>query len=194
MIQIGSTILSLDVIEKKFACNYAKCKGICCVEGDAGAPLTDEEITQIEQALPDILPLLSPENQKTITQKGIFYIDLDKEKVTSLVNHAECAFVITENSMYSCAIERAWEQGKCELQKPISCHLYPIRIKKYHDFEGVHYDSWHICKDAIVKGNNKGIRVFEFCKTALIRKYGKDWYAELEIIASQWELETNKTK
>ena len=192
MIQLGSTILSLDIIEKKFACNYTACKGICCVEGDSGAPIQDKEIAEVEKALPYILSLLDKKNQDAIKTQGVFYLDTDKEKVTTLVNNKECAFVINKNGSYSCAIAKAWQEGKSTLQKPISCHLYPIRVKSYKDFEGLHYELWHICKDAVCKGEKNKTKVFEFCKSALVRKYGDAWYAELETIAMQWEQESIK--
>jgi len=191
MIQIDNTLISLDIIEKEFVCDYAKCKGICCVEGDSGAPLTNEEITILEKSLDVILPLLPQKNREVLQNKGVFYVDREGEKVTSLVNNAECAFVITENGMISCAIERAWEQGLVSIPKPISCHLYPIRTKQYRDFEGLNYDTWHICKDAVCKGKQESVKVYQFLKNSLIRKYGADWYLQLEMIANQWLQDKN---
>lgn len=189
MIQIGNTLLSLDILEKEFVCDISKCIGICCVEGDSGAPVTDNEITIISNNLDKILPFLSSQSREAINTNGVYYIDRDGDKVTTLVKNAECAFVIFENGIYSCGIEKAWEQGLIEFQKPISCHLYPIRCRKYSEFEALNYDSWHICKDAVCKGKIEGIKVYQFLKGALIRKYGEDWYAELEEIAKQWELQ-----
>jgi hypothetical protein len=194
MIQIDNTLISLDIIEKEFVCDYAKCKGICCVEGDSGAPLTNTEIEQIEALLPELLPLLAKQNQEIIRSQGVFYIDSENEKVTSLVNNAECAFVIHEKGMISCAIERLYEQGKSEIPKPMSCHLYPIRARKYRDFEALNYDIWHICKDAVCKGKTEQKKVFQFLKTSLTRKYGEAWYMQLEEIARQWEIDKIKIK
>jgi len=194
MIQIGKTLISLDVVEKEFACDYAKCKGVCCIEGDSGAPYTDDEISIIEKSLDKILPYLPRKNRKILKRDGVFYIDEEGEKVTTLVEGAECAFVITdEDGMLSCGIEKAYEDGKVSIPKPISCHLYPIRTRQYKEFEALNYDTWHICKDAVCKGQKKGIKVYQFAKNSLIRKYGNDFYTELEQTAIQWELQ-NKTK
>ncbi len=193
MIQIGKQLISLDVIEKEFACDYTKCKGICCIEGDSGAPISDEEIKIVEEKLHEILPYLSRKNKKVLKKDGIWYTDQDGEKVTTLVDNAECAFVITdENGMLSCAIEKAYEDGKVSIPKPISCHLYPIRTKNYKDFEALNYDTWHICKDAVCKGKKEKTKVYQFTKNSLIRKYGEDWYRELEQIAQQWQQQNNK--
>jgi len=187
MIQIGNTLISLDVIEKEFVCDVSKCIGICCVEGDSGAPISDEEIEIVTKHFDTILSFLSPKNKAVLIKNGPFYIDREGEKVTTLVNNAECAYVIFENGIYSCAIERAWEKGLVPIPKPISCHMYPIRTRKYSEFEAVNYDTWHICKDAVCKGKQKKVKVYEFLKSSLIRNYGEDWYNELDAIAHQWK-------
>jgi hypothetical protein len=187
MIQIGSSIVSLDIIEKEFVCDITKCKGICCIEGDSGAPINDDEIAVITKHLDKILPFLSTQNKNILKKNGVFYIDEEGEKVTTLVNNAECAFVVNEGGILSCAIEQAWKQGLVPIPKPISCHLYPIRCRQYRDFEGLNYDTWHICKDAVCKGKNEKVKVYQFLKTSLIRKYGENWYQELEAVALQWE-------
>jgi len=195
MIQIGSTIISLDVIEKEFICDVAKCKGVCCIEGDSGAPVTDEEIAILEKELDKILPFLPPQNKQVLKNNGVFYVDQEGDKVTTLVNNAECAFVLQEDGILSCAIERAWNKGLVTIPKPISCHLYPIRCRQYRDFEGINYDAWHICKDAVCKGKEEKVKVYQFLKSSLIRKYGENWYQELEQVAHQWERDKrNKTK
>lgn len=193
MIQIDKTLISLDVIEKEFVCDYAKCKGVCCIEGDSGAPITDEEITIVEKSLHHILPYLSRKNKKILKREGVWYIDREGEKVTTLVENAECAFVITdENGMLSCGIEKAYEDKKVSIPKPISCHLYPIRTKQYKDFEALNYDTWHICKDAVCKGKDEGVKVYKFLRQSLVRYYGQDWYNELEQIAMQWQQQKKK--
>lgn len=186
MIQIENTLISFDVIEKYFCCDVAQCKGICCIEGDSGAPLTDAEVLAYQKYLPKILPYLCEKNQETIRNNNVFYYDLDGEKVTTLVNNAECAFTIIENGVFSCAIERAFRDGAIPVQKPISCHLYPIRCRQYRDFEAINYDTWTICKDAVCKGKSEKLRIYEFLKEPLIRKYGKAWYKELETVAKEW--------
>ena len=192
MFEIDKTLVSLDIIEKEFACDYAKCKGICCVEGDSGAPITDEEIAILEESLSVIVPFLAQKNKEALQTNGVFYIDREGEKVTTLVNNAECAFVMIENGMVSCAIERAWEKGLVSIPKPISCHLYPIRVKQYKNFDGLNYDRWHICNDAVCKGKKESIKIYQFLKNSLIRKYGSDWYMQLETIAEQWIHDKNK--
>ncbi|HRS18785.1 MAG TPA: DUF3109 family protein [Bacteroidales bacterium] len=187
MIQIGNTLISLDILEKKFICDITKCKGICCVEGDSGAPLTDDETKVLSESLPQIEPFLDSVHVEILKKQGVFYIDHEGEKVTTLVNNAECAFVVKKDGVLFCGIELAYKQGLVSIPKPISCHLYPIRCKQYRDFEALNYDTWYICKDAVNKGNNEGVALYQFLKAPLIRKYGEQWYAELEMIAHQWK-------
>ncbi len=193
MIQIDKTLISLDVIEKQFCCDISQCKGICCIEGDSGAPLTDAEVLAYQKYLPKILPYLSNKNQSVLRENNVFYYDAhDGEKVTTLVDNAECAFTIVENGVFSCAIERAFREGVIPVQKPISCHLYPIRCRQYRDFEAINYETWTICKDAVCKGKAENVRVYEFLKEPLLRKYGKAWYKELEKIAKEWLTQKNE--
>ncbi|MDA3883589.1 MAG: DUF3109 family protein [Bacteroidales bacterium] len=187
MIEIDNTLISLDIIEKNFVCDYAKCKGVCCIEGDSGAPVNEEEIAILQKDLQNILAYVPKKNKKVLKKEGVFYIDQEGEKVTTLVENAECAFVTHNNGVLTCAIELAWKDGKTTLQKPISCHLYPIRSKKYRDFEALNYDTWHICKDAVCKGNTENIKIYQFLKESLIRKYGRNWYTQLEMIATEWQ-------
>lgn len=186
MLQIGETLVSLDVIEKNFVCNLAQCKGECCIDGDAGAPLTKNEITEIEKNYTKIKKHLSEEGKEIIAKQGISYIDEDGEPVTSLINGNECAFVTMENGTAKCAIEKSYLLGEINFIKPVSCHLYPIRIKKYNDFDAINYDIWEICNDAISNGNKLGVPIYKFLKEPLIRKYGTDWYNELEFAAKEY--------
>ena len=194
MIQIGDQIVSLDVLEKEFCCDLSKCKGICCVEGDAGAPITDSEIKDYQENLDDILPYVSSKNQSVLKEKGVFYLDEEGEKVTMLVDGGECAFTEHRDGMLFCAIEHAFRDGKIAVQKPISCHLYPIRCHQYRDFEALNFHSWSVCADAFCKGKNEKIKVYQFLKEPLIRKYGGAWYSELCEIAKQWEEQKNGKK
>lgn len=180
MIEIGRALVSLDVITKEFSCDIKKCKGICCIEGDSGAPVEDDEIEYLEQNIDKIYPFLSDEGKNAIQKNGIYYIDIEKDKVTTLINGSECAFTVFENGITQCGIEKAWAAGKISFRKPLSCHLYPIRIAKYKDFDALNYDKWDICSDACILGKQKGIKVYVFSKEPLIRKYGKEWYTELE--------------
>jgi len=194
MIQIGEQIVSLDIIEKEFCCDLSKCKGICCIEGDAGAPLTDAEVADYEKNIENILPYLSEKNQSVLKEKGVFYLDEEGEKVTMLVDNAECAFVEHKDGILFCGIEHAFRDGKISVQKPISCHLYPIRCHQYRDFEALNFHSWNVCSDAVCKGCNEQIKVYQFLKEPLIRKYGKEWYDELCEVAKQWEEQKNGKK
>lgn len=195
MIQIGNQIVSLDVLEKEFCCDLSKCKGVCCIEGDAGAPITDEEISNYQKDLDKILPYLPDKNQQVLKEKGVFYFDEEHEKVTMLVDNAECAFVEHKDGLLLCGIEQAYRDGKISVQKPISCHLYPIRCHTYRDFEALNYESWSICSDALCKGKKEGLKVYQFLKEPLIRKYGQEWYDELCEVAKQWaEAKKNQTK
>ena len=181
MIEIGKTLVSDDVVAKQFVCDLNACKGACCVHGDSGAPLEDEETEILEKIYDDIKPYLTKEGQEAIKKQGHWLIDSDGDKVTPLVDgNKECAYTIFENGMALCGIEKAWKDGKSKFRKPISCHLYPVRITKYKQFDAVNYDKWDICKPACACGEKLQVPVYRFVKDALIRKYGKEWYGELE--------------
>ncbi len=187
MLQIKDTLISLDLIEKFFHCNLESCLGECCIEGDAGAPLLEEERMALEQMLPDILPLLSPKARKVVEEEGISYIDSEGDLVTNLVDGANCVFTcLEENGMCLCALEKGRRAGNKKLFKPISCALYPVRLKEYDGFTAVNFHRWKICKAAEVLGRAKGIRAFEFLKEPLTRKFGKEWYDELSLTANAW--------
>jgi hypothetical protein len=181
MIQIDDKILSLDLFQKKFVCNYAKCKGICCVEGDSGAPLEEEEAKIIEEIYPKIKHLLSKEAIEIINNEGTSVVDFEDELVTPIINGKECVYTyIDVQGNVHCAIEIAWKEGLVDFRKPISCHLYPIRTKKLSYGEALNYDVWPICKDALVLGEKKGVSVYQFLKEPLIRKYGEAFFNEIE--------------
>jgi len=185
MIQIGSTIVSLDIFEKQFVCNIAKCKGKCCVIGDSGAPLTDEEITILQEAYPKVKPYMTPAGIAVVEQKGVYDTDFDNEKVTPLIGDGEdCVYSFNEKGVFYCAIEKAFMNGETDFRKPVSCHLYPIRITKYNAFEAVNYHCWSICSDALEYGKTKGTPLYVFLKEPLIRKYGAEWYEQLCLAAN----------
>lgn len=186
MIEIGNVLVHEDIINNDFVCNLNKCKGICCVEGDAGAPLTIEE-TQI---LPDIYkkvkPYLTEKGVQAIESQGTHVLDYDDEWSTTCVDkNKECAFVTWENGITKCGIEKAYEDGVVDWKKPISCHLYPIRVTKYPEFDVLYYDRWSICSDACVLGEELKVPVYKFLKDPLIRTYGEVWYNELEKVAKE---------
>jgi hypothetical protein len=183
MLQIGDTIISLDLFDVKFICDIPVCKGSCCVHGDSGAPLEDDEVQILKKIYPIVKPYLQAEGIKAIEEQGTSLIDSDGDEVTPLINNKECAFTIFDKGIALCGIEKAYVDGLIDFQKPLSCHLYPVRIKKYPTFDAVNYDEWELCKPACALGKKEGLQVYKFLKDPLIRKYGKDWYEELEIAA-----------
>ena len=184
MIQIKDTLISEDVFETCFVCDLGKCKGMCCVEGDAGAPLTHEEYEAIKDVLPEIWDDLSPKARELIEKQGIAYIDDDGELVTSIIKGRECVFTYFDaDGVCRCAIDNAFREGRISVQKPISCHLYPIRLHKYDEFTALNYDRWSVCRPALRLGKKTGIKLYQFLKEPLIRKFGEEWYQEVCQIA-----------
>lgn len=180
MISIENTLVSDDVISKEFICNISKCKGECCVSGEAGAPLEKNEVSFLQKNYSKIKPFLSQKGIKAIENQGVYVKGIDGDLETPLVEGKECAYTVFSNSgVASCGIEKAHQQGVVDFQKPISCHLYPIRIQKYEKMTAVNYHSWSICSDACSLGESLKIPVFVFVKEALIRKFGEQWYLEL---------------
>lgn len=186
IIEIEDKLVSQDIFEKHFVCNLSACKGACCVEGDDGAPLTLEEVDLIENHLEDIKPYMRQEAIDVVAKKGVFYMDRDNEPVTSLVKGKDCVFVtLDEQGITKCGIERAYREKVIPFNKPISCHLYPIRVQKYAKFESLNYDRWPICKPACALGEELKVPVYKFLKEPLIRKYGEDFYQELEKVSAE---------
>ncbi len=188
MIAIDDTLISEDLLEKAFVCDLTKCKGACCVEGDAGAPLADDEMSILEEIYEDVKPFLRKEGVAAIEAQGTSVKDpADGEWVTPLVNNAECAYVIFDDKgVTKCGIEKAWEEGAAQWRKPVSCHLYPIRIDSYPTYDAVNYHKWQICSPACSLGESLKVPVYKFTKDALIRKYGPDWYEQLQEVAEHW--------
>lgn len=185
MFLIQNTLVSLDVLEKEFCCDLDTCRGCCCIEGDAGCPVTDEELQIIEQMLPELLPHMTPEAKAVVEQQGLSYLDPSGERVLSIVNGKDCIFARTDhNGWCYCLIEK---RAKSDFTKPISCHLYPIRLTKVGEYTGVEYHRWDICHCARVLGKKKHIPLYQFLKEPLIRRFGKAWYDELELTASEWK-------
>lgn len=184
MFQLGKTIISEDIIEKDFVCNLSACKGACCVDGDAGAPLEKHEAALLGDIYSKIKPFLRAEGVEVIESQGVFIETEERELETPLIDGADCAYVIfDEHNTAFCAIEEAYNQGEINWKKPVSCHLYPIRVKDYSEFSAVNYHHWHICDDACQLGKELQVPVYKFVKEALIRKFGEDWYMELEKVA-----------
>ncbi|MFT4670663.1 MAG: hypothetical protein ACI9M9_001837 [Flavobacteriaceae bacterium] len=186
MFQLGKTIVSEDIIEKDFVCNLGACKGECCISGEAGAPVSKEETEILESIYLKVKPFLRPEGIASIESQGTYIrTDLD-ELETPLVNGKECAYVtFSENGTAGCGIEEAFNAGVIDFKKPISCHLYPVRVQDYSEFAAVNYHKWPICDDACTLGASLKVPVYKFVKEALIRKFGEYWYAELEKVAEK---------
>lgn len=188
MIEIGKTLVSLDVVEKQFVCDLTACKGACCIHGDSGAPLEDGEEKILEEIYDDVEPYLTEKGKKAIKKYGKWLVDSDGDKVTPLVGgDKECAYTIFENDIAFCGIEKAYRDGKVKWAKPVSCHLYPIRITNGKRNILVNYEKWDICKPACACGEKLQVPVYKFVKNALIRKFGKDWYQQLELAADYIE-------
>ncbi len=186
MLQIGDVVISLDVFREKFLCNLDVCKGVCCVEGDAGAPITPEEVEKIEEVLPVIWNDLSSEARAVINKQGVAYIDVEGDLVTSIVNGKDCVFTCSDTrGRCACAIERAYHAGKTDFHKPASCHLYPLRVRDYGSYKAVNYHRWDVCKAAVLLGEKENVPLYRFLKEPLVRKFGKEWYDELEIAAKE---------
>jgi len=186
MFQLGKTIVSEEIIENDFVCNLAACKGACCVDGDAGAPLEDKETEILVDIYAKVKPFLSPEGIKVIEDVGAFVKGDDGEWETPLVNGSACAYVFFDDkNTAKCGIEEAYNKGKISWKKPVSCHLYPIRIREYTELTAVNYHKWQICDPACSLGEELQVPVYKFVKEALIRKFGADWYSELETVAEE---------
>jgi hypothetical protein len=192
MLRIDDTIFSFDILEKKFMCDLPACHGNCCRYGDSGAPLSNEEVHILASVYNEVKPYLRPEGIAAIEEKGTSVKDFENDNVTPLVGNEECAWAIIENGIFKCAIEKAFEDGKIKFRKPVSCHLFPARIKYYSDFRAINYQELHICSSARDKGINDNIYVYEFLKVPLIRALGEEMYKELCIAAEELRKEKRK--
>jgi hypothetical protein len=185
MFQLGKTIVSEDILEKDFVCNLSACHGACCVDGDAGAPLSEAETKILENMYPKIKPFLRKEGIAAIEAQGTWRIGTDGDFETPLIDEKDCAYVIFDGKTALCGIEQAYNQGIVDWKKPVSCHLYPIRVKDFTEFAAVNYDRWDICDPACALGAELQVPVYKFVKEALVRRFGMDWYIELEKVAKE---------
>lgn len=184
MLLVGECIVSEDIKDVKFCCDLSKCKGCCCVEGDAGAPLLKEEIKVIGDLLEEIKPFMCEEGLEML-EEGFWEKDFDGDLCTKIIDGRECVFVKYENGVALCAIEQAYNQGKIGFRKPVSCHLYPIRVKDYGEFQALNYHKWEVCKDAV---NREGaLPLYKMLKEPLVRRFSEQWYDELERVVEQEE-------
>ena len=180
IIQVGDVLISSDLLTEYFCCDYEKCKGVCCVEGDAGAPVTLDEIAGIEEAIDTVWGDLCASAQAVIDKQGVAYTDQEGDLVTSIVHGKDCVFTCYDGDNCLCALEKAYRQGKTRFCKPVSCSLYPIREKNFgNGVIGLNYNRWDICRDAVIKGRDLNLPLYQFLKEPLIRRFGEDWYQEL---------------
>jgi hypothetical protein len=179
MISLDNTLISDDIKDVLFCCDLSKCKGACCIEGDAGAPLTAKEISDLEDHIDEIKPYMTPGGVEEIERNGVFDYDAAGNLVTPLVTGKECAFIRFEEDIARCAIEKAFSEKKIPFAKPLSCNLYPVRITKTRLGEAVNYHKWHICSKARENGRKLKLPLYVFLEDALIRKYGRPWYNKL---------------
>jgi len=187
MFQLGKTIVSEDILDKEFVCNLATCKGECCVAGEAGAPISLEERSILKDLYPKIKPFLREEGIKAIEEQGEYTTNPIGDYETTLINGKECAYAIfDENNIAKCAIEEAFNKGVIAFKKPISCHLYPIRVQEYSQLIAVNYHSWPICNDACTLGKQLKVPTYQFVKEALIRRFGQTWYEKLDRVAKEY--------
>lgn len=186
MIQIGSTLVSDDLLSEAFVCDLKACKGACCVEGEYGAPLEPAEAKELAQLQQQIVPYLSEEGRAAIAQQGAWITGEDKDLETPLMPSGHCAYVVQDpDGTLKCALESAHNDGVLSFKKPVSCHLYPVRVQQYTSFEAVNYHRWSICSAACSLGASLKTKVYVFVREALVRKFGEEWYAALERAAGE---------
>lgn len=186
IIQVGNVLLSSDILTERFCCDLEACKGICCVEGDAGAPVTLDEISGIEDALDAVWNDLSASAQAVLDKQGVAYTDREGDLVTSIVGGKDCVFTCYADGLCLCALEKNYRAGATKFCKPISCALYPIREKRFDGgLIGLNYHRWTVCQDAVKKGRALDLPLYKFLKAPLIRRFGEKWYRELCEVAKE---------
>jgi len=186
MLVHDNTLISLDLIEKDFVCNLSACKGACCVEGESGAPLDEGEIKIIADNINKIKPYMTSQALELLDEKGFWEKDTDGDLVTNCLDGKACIFAITEGDVYKCSIEKAYNAGDINYKKPISCHLYPVRLAKVGEYQALNYSKWEVCDPACKLGESLKVPVFKFLKEALVRKFGDSWFEGLEEIAGEY--------
>lgn len=186
MIEIKDTVVTLDLFREQFCCDLGACKGACCIEGDAGAPVKLEEVAQLEEAAEIVWDELSPKAQEVIKAQGVVYTDQDGDIVTSIVDNKDCVFTCYDDKgCCYCAIDKAFREGRCKFQKPISCHLYPIRLSRMGSYTAVNYHRWDVCKAATLLGKKLYLPVYKFLKEPLIKAFGQEWWDECDVVAGE---------
>ena len=192
ILQVGDVILTSEILTECFCCDLEACKGACCVEGDSGAPLTLDEVGNLEEVLDEVWPELSAKAQSILDKQGVAYTDCEGDLVTSIVNGKDCVFTCYgKDGCCYCATDKAFREGRTTWCKPISCALYPIREKRFgNGLSGLQYHRWDICRPAVEKGKELNLKIYQFLKDPLIRRFGEAWYNELCAVAQQLETET----
>lgn len=193
MFQIQDTLVSLDLAEEFFCCDLNKCLGACCIEGDAGAPVTPDEVEKIKESLPAIEADMLPRAVEEVRRNGVAYTDEEGDLVTTLLDGRNCAFTCYgPGGVCLCALEKARREGRTSWLKPASCALYPLRLTEYPSFTAVNYHRWSICRDAVANGRRLGIRLYQFLEQPLTERFGAEWYAELKANCELYLAETAK--
>lgn len=186
MFQIEKTLISEELLENEFVCNLNACSGACCVDGDSGAPLEAHETGVLNEIFDQVKPFLRPEGIRAIKEQGTFVQGEDGEWETPLIDGGECAYVVySKDGIAKCGLEEAYDKGATLWKKPISCHLYPVRVKEYSEFTAVNYHKWAICDAACALGKELTVPVYKFVKEALLRKFGEEWYRQLQAVAQK---------
>jgi hypothetical protein len=183
-LQVEDTLVSFDVLERRFCCDPGACLGACCVEGDSGAPLEEDEVREIRENHAAITRYMTPAGRATVEREGFSVIDAEGDRVTPLVDGRECAYAMEDGGCCCCAIERAWSRGESRFRKPLSCHLYPLRVTRYRLHEAINYDRWRVCDPARARGEREALPLYLFAREALTRKYGEEWYEQLRVAAA----------
>jgi hypothetical protein len=188
MLIVGDTLVSEELLEEHFVCDLNACRGECCVQGESGAPLTQDELPVLEEIYDKVKPYMRPEGIKAIERDGLYTVDSDGDFVTTLVSAGkECAFVtFDDKGIAKCALEQAYNDGVTTWKKPVSCHLYPVRLVKLPDFTALNYHRWQVCSPACELGKALKVPVYKFLREPLIRRFGEAWYKELEAVAENW--------
>ncbi|MCR4922333.1 MAG: DUF3109 family protein [Bacteroidaceae bacterium] len=187
MLMVGDVVVHTDILTEYFCCDLAACHGRCCVEGDAGAPVTMDEVARLEECLDTVWPQLTAQAQSIIDRQGVSYVDREGELVTSIVSGRDCAFVVQKNDCALCALECAFRDGRTRWRKPISCALYPIREKKLGAYVGLSYHRWDICREAVQRGTEMRLPLYRFLREPLIERFGQAWYEELETAVGEMQ-------
>lgn len=194
LLQIGDVILTSEILTECFCCDLDACKGACCVDGDSGAPLLPEEIGHLESVLDEVWPSLSASAQAVIDRQGVAYTDCEGDLVTSIVDGKDCVFTCYDDKgCCLCATDVACRQGRTSWPKPISCALYPVREKRFAGgLVGLQYHRWTICRPAVKKGRDLGLKLYRFLEGPLVRRFGREWYDELCRAAAEVEHESEQ--